>query len=469
MSIWTSLEPSSATVDPGSTASVRLRLRNTGDVVDEYRFVPVGDIAPYTTVEPASVRLYPGTTGTVELTFAPPRTPDATAGPHPFGVQVVPTEHPEATTVIEGNVTVTPFTEVRAELVPHTVKGRFRGRPKLAVDNLGNTKLTASIAGADRSDELSYDIRPANVQVEPGRAAFVDAILKPRQITWAGTKQQRPFSLAVRRSGSEPVSVDGTYVQRSVFPYWMMTVLGLLLALTITGLILWFAYQPAVNSLAQEKPTDDAAVTLPKQPPAQPTQDPQPEKTQEQPQTPEKPADNKPADNGGGGGGGGDRPDDGMPVNRSKILIKNWTNGTCADLPTFEAKDGGPVHQSGCNNSPDDNQLWTLDKKFDNGGPNGAALFVIRNEKDNLCMDLPGKGGAPAAARVDEWRCDGSKDDNQLWWVEKRTENRWWIHNFASGNMCLDSQDKDNEDRNLSIWHCQTEDKNNHQWLFTPH
>src|SRR3954454_17269659 len=138
MSLWTSLEPPSTTVDPGGSATVRLRLRNTGDVVDEYRFVPVGGMAPWTTVEPQTIRLFPGTTGTVELTFAPPRTPDATAGPTPYGVQIIPTEHPQATTVPEGNVTVTPFTQVRAELVPHTVKGRFRGRPRLAVDNIGN-------------------------------------------------------------------------------------------------------------------------------------------------------------------------------------------------------------------------------------------------------------------------------------------------------------------------------------------
>ncbi len=56
MNLWTSLEPASATVDPGSTTRVRLRVRNTGDVVDEYRFEPVGDIAPWTTVEPQTRR-----------------------------------------------------------------------------------------------------------------------------------------------------------------------------------------------------------------------------------------------------------------------------------------------------------------------------------------------------------------------------------------------------------------------------
>ncbi|MET9137423.1 COG1470 family protein, partial [Streptomyces parvulus] len=127
MSLWTSLEPASATVDPGSSTRVRLRVRNTGDVVDEYRFEPVGDVSPWVSVEPQTLRLYPGTTGTVELTFAPPRTSDAVAGPNPYAVRITPTEHPDAVTVPEGNLTITAFTEVRAELVPPTVKGRFRG------------------------------------------------------------------------------------------------------------------------------------------------------------------------------------------------------------------------------------------------------------------------------------------------------------------------------------------------------
>ncbi|WP_405692265.1 hypothetical protein [Streptomyces sp. NBC_01185] len=295
MTTWTSLEPASTTVDPGSSTTVRLRLRNTGDVVDEYRFEAVGDVAPYVSVEPPSIRLFPGTTGIVELTFAPPRTPDATAGPHPYGVRILPTEHPGATTVAEGNVTFTTFTEVRAELVPHTVKGRFRGRPKLAVDNLGNTVLTASIGGGDKSsDDLSYEIVPANVQIQPGRAAFVDATLKPRQITWVGQKQERPYELSVRRSGFEPLAVNGTYVQRSLLPLWMMTTLSLLLALTITGLVLWFTYKAPVRTLAQPKLEQAAATALPEEPPEQPAEKP----TQEAAPSEEP---------GGTGGGGGEK------------------------------------------------------------------------------------------------------------------------------------------------------------------
>ncbi len=281
---------------------MRLRLRNTGDVVDEYRFEAVGPVAPWTSVEPRSLRLYPGTTGTVELTFAPPRSSDAVAGPNPYAVRITPTEHPEATTVPEGNLTITPFTEVRAELVPPTVKGRFRGRPRLAVDNLGNTRLTASVGGSDSGDQLSYEIRPGSVQIEPGRAAFVKATLKPRRIIWFGGKEQRPYTLSVLRSGADPLPVEGTYLQRGFLPRWLATFFGVLTALAVTFVMLWIAYKPNVNSGATEK-VAEAGTTLAPSPSASATPPPQPTAT-----PPSAPEQSKGAAGGadaGAGGGGG--------------------------------------------------------------------------------------------------------------------------------------------------------------------
>ncbi|MFF3645716.1 hydrolase [Streptomyces sp. NPDC002564] len=305
MSLWTSLEPVSATVDPGSSTTVRLRVRNTGDVVDAYRLDPVGDLAPWTTVEPSVLRLYPGTIGTAEVTFAPPRTSDVLAGPHPFALRITPAQHPGEVSVPEGQLTVTPFTEVRAEMVPPTVKGWFRGRPQLAVDNLGNTGVTASLSGNDTGDRLSYDIEPSTLQIEPGRAAFVRATLRPRQVTWFGSRQELPYSLAVRRSGTEPMDVPGTFVQRGVLPGWPAACLGLVLAVTIAFVTVWLTYRPQMQTMAQEKP-QEAGKVVPNSPspPAGAAPSEPPKEPEEKPDTsgdegPEEPE-------GGGGGGGGD-------------------------------------------------------------------------------------------------------------------------------------------------------------------
>lgn len=429
-------------MDPGSSTTVRLRLRNTGDVVDEYRFEPVGAIAPWTIVEPATLRLYPGTTGTVELTFSPPRTPDATAGPNPYAVRITPTEHPEAVTVPEGNLTITPFSEMRTELVPPTVKGRFRGRPRLAVDNIGNTTLTASISGSDNGDQLSYDITPSNVQIAPGRAAFVKAKLKPREIIWFGSKQQRPYTLAVHRSGTAPVDVEGRYVQRGFLPGWLATFLGILLALVVTFVMLWIAYKPQVRSSAVEKLQEAAATTLPSPgpslapppvepaaPSAAPGGDPMPSKAPE-----------GGAGGGGGGGGGAPQPPAKKPEPHSvnNILLRLREAKACADVPGRAAAErGAPVNTGTCNPSPDENERWNLQLIDPKAGPGGTALFLIRAVKGGLCMDLPGLGAKPTHTPVSTYGCN-SKTDNQLWWLEKQDSDTYWIRNASSNNTCLD-------------------------------
>lgn len=130
------------------------------------------------------------------------------------------------------------------------------------MDNLGNTRLTASINGSDHGDQLSYDIHPGNVQIEPGRAAFVKASLKPRKIIWFGPKEQRPYTLNVLRSGANPLPVEGTYLQRGFLPRWLATFLGVFTALAITFLMLWIAYKPQVRTSATEQLKDAGVSTL---------------------------------------------------------------------------------------------------------------------------------------------------------------------------------------------------------------
>ncbi|MGW3296328.1 RICIN domain-containing protein [Streptomyces xiamenensis] len=455
MTLWTSLEPASATVAPGDSTRVRLRLRNTGDVVDEYRFEPVGDVAPWTTVEPQTLRLYPGTTGAVELTFAPPRTPDATAGPTPFAVRITPTEHPEAVTVPEGNVTVLPFSEVRAELVPPTVKGRFRGRPRLAVDNLGNTPLTASLSGSDNGDQLSYDLHPSNVRIEPGRAAFVKATLRPKEIRWFGGKEERPYTLAVQRSGKEPLPVEGTFLQRGFLPGWLAAFLGAAVALALAFAMLWYTHDPKVKSLATElanevsEPIDPPPASA-EPPPPPPEPDPEPD--------PEPEIEEEEEESGGeeeGAGGGGEEEEEPLMEN---LVLWNSSTWRCADIPGAKPELDYKVEQHECK-TDQQSQRWNLEVRLPDGGPAGTPLFQIRNVWADYCMDLPGQRGHEAGTVLTQYRCVTNTDDNQLWWLDKQ-DNGYWIRNFKSNNLCLvvDGLDATRVDHPLTLGDCASSD-----------
>ncbi|MFB7590062.1 peptidoglycan-binding protein [Streptomyces sp. NPDC056169] len=253
MTMWTSLDPADVTVEPGARTSARLRVRNTGDTVEEYRLSIVGKPSGWSRVEPDVLRLYPGSEGTAEISFAPPRSSDVEAGPVAYGIRVDPRENTGARDVLEGRLTVTPFTETRAELLPPALIGRFRGRARIAVDNLGNTPLTASLVARDEANRLTFDVRPNAVQIAPGRAAFGELVVRPQSVRWTGAEESHRFTVAVRRAGDDTaLDLDATFDQRPVLGNWLVVVGGLLLTAVIAFVVLWFNFSPKIVSAAKE-------------------------------------------------------------------------------------------------------------------------------------------------------------------------------------------------------------------------
>ncbi|MEU1330705.1 peptidoglycan-binding domain-containing protein [Streptomyces sp. NPDC005865] len=264
MTWWNSLDPAAVTVDAGGRATVRFRVRNTGDTVEEYRLTVVGATSGWARVEPDVLRLYPGSEGTAEISFAPPRSPDAPAGPTPYGIRVEPRENPEARDVVEGQVTVAPFAELRAELLPPTLVGRLRGRASVAVDNLGNTPLTATLSVRDDAGRLICEATPVAVQAAPGRAAFARLTVRPQRLLWTGTAQPHPLTVSVRRSGDEQaLELPGSFDQRPVLPRSLLALGGVVAALCVALLVAWFSYAPDVTGSTRENQAGAAPAAVP--------------------------------------------------------------------------------------------------------------------------------------------------------------------------------------------------------------
>ncbi|MEV4049289.1 RICIN domain-containing protein [Streptomyces sp. NPDC049744] len=148
------------------------------------------------------------------------------------------------------------------------------------------------------------------------------------------------------------------------------------------------------------------------------------------------------------------------------VLIKNKNFGFCLDVPgEGKGRPDGKVLDSKCKASGD-NQYWSLELRARGGGTRGADLYLIRNTKDNLCLDLPYYGPAPATTPVTEYHCDGTDRDNQLWWFQKRPNGTYWIRNQKSGDQCLDVARKDKRapQTNITLYGCS--DLDDHQWSF---
>ncbi|MFD9440130.1 hydrolase, partial [Streptomyces sp. NPDC060006] len=183
--------------------------------------------------------------------------------------------------------------------------------------------------------------------------------LKPRQIIWFGSKEERPYTLAVQRSGVTPLDVEGTYVQRGFLPRWLATFLGVFMALAITFVMLWIAYKPPVRSQAKEQLQEAGISTLP---PASPSVSPPAPPTPTVPATTPTPvAEAPPAGGGGSGGGGGSEKEKKTPERtaatavqqlaaqdpggrhicyRAFVADKGWTDAVC------DGETAGSVGQS---------------------------------------------------------------------------------------------------------------------------
>jgi hypothetical protein len=152
-----------------------------------------------------------------------------------------------------------------------------------------------------------------------------------------------------------------------------------------------------------------------------------------------------------------------------RVLIHNVMTGMCVDVPgNGNGQLNGEVEQYTCDGSSSDNQLWDLVVDKNMTGPRGATLFTIRNSKDGLCLDLPGSGTVQKAG-VTEYKCLPGSGDNQMWYLERKASGRYWIHSYDSvGHQCLDVSGlhgSGGEEANLTIYPCSLQD--DHLWTFS--
>lgn len=279
MSTLARLDVARLALVPGGEASCRLSVTNNGQVVEAYRFTPLGDLAPYATVEPPELSLYPGSDGEVTISFSMPRNTSVVAAELPFAVMVQPRENPNDTAVPECVVDVAGFIQTDRELSPRMSQARWRTTHSLAVDNRGNHPIRVFLRGEDADDQLRIRCRPDVLVIDPGDAAFSKIKIRTSRIMWRGAPQTRPFrvNMSVQDAPASPLGdfgegsaerpdgedgtlpgtpatpADGQVVQGPILPRGSGKVAALAAAGLIALAALWFAVlRPTVRSAAQE-------------------------------------------------------------------------------------------------------------------------------------------------------------------------------------------------------------------------
>ncbi len=380
----------SIAVAPGAQASVEIKVRNNGTVVDQFSVQVLGDAAAWSTSEPPVISLFPGAEQTARVTFKPPRSPGVPAGPMPFGVRVASQEDPAGSVVEEGQLQVGAYSETSAELAPRTSRGRTGATHDLAIDNRGNTILNASVTGLDPDRTLAYDIKPPALVIDPGAAAFTKVAVRPRRRFWRGQPKTHAFQVQLD-GGPAPVLVGGSMLQEPMLPPWLLKALALLLAALVALALIWVLFlQPAIRSTAQESAEEVlAGVGI----------------------TP------NPNGNGNGNGNGQPTPTPTTPGQSTSPATPTPTPGAAGvQTPTDGRLEAGETPAT----PSDDRTLYVTDLVFSN--PNGTSGTVrLRRSGDDLFVlnldnfrDLDFHFVTPIAVRSDqslrlvcEGVCDG--------------------------------------------------------------
>lgn len=246
------IEPRTVSVTPGGQATVLVRVRNSGTVVDHVNLEILGDARGWSAVDPPALSLFPGAEGSATITFSPPRSPRIAAGAVPFGLRVESKEDPAGSVVDEGVLDVAPFTDVSAEVVPRSSRGSTGATHDVAVDNRGNVLLNATITALDPDRLLTFDIRPPAILAEPGAATFAKVRVKPRKTFWLGAAVTRPFQLQVAAPDAPPVTLDGSLLQGPILPRWTLRAIAIALVLVVMAFVAWQALiRPAIESTAR--------------------------------------------------------------------------------------------------------------------------------------------------------------------------------------------------------------------------
>ncbi|MEA2971641.1 MAG: hypothetical protein QOG82_99 [Actinomycetota bacterium] len=249
------LTQATLTVAPGGVVETELRIRNTGERVDQYTYEALGTPARWMAFDRPSVSLVPGTQGSVFIRVAPPRRPGTPAGTFPFGIRVT-TQGNGGSAVAEGDVEVARFDDTFAELVPRTVRGRRRAAHELAVDNRGNGTINANLKGIDPERQVQFRFKPSALVIPPGTSAFATVEVRPRRRFLRGPAVMRPYKIRLESAAQPAVDVDGGLMQEALIPSVVPKVILGLAALVVA----WSVFlRPTVHSAATNAVEDNVA------------------------------------------------------------------------------------------------------------------------------------------------------------------------------------------------------------------
>lgn len=228
--IGVSLASPASPVAVGQATTATVVVQNRGAVVDQLTISVVDLPASWVRISRPTISLVAGARDEVTIVIQPPRSPESTAGEHPFSVAVVSGENGREVRVL-GTCTILPFDGFTASLQQQG------GGYQVAIENQGNATMTYALSVTSDADNITSKLDRDSVELAPGGTIAIPLEVAAKGRPLVGPIQVRQFRVHVKPArGTNPEATsDGQVTVKPPLRYWKVPVAALLLLVLFGG------------------------------------------------------------------------------------------------------------------------------------------------------------------------------------------------------------------------------------------
>ncbi len=256
---------------PGMASEITITVSNTDTVIGGYAIRLLGADPTWVEIPEPEFSLFPDETRSLVARVTVP--PGIPAGERRFAVQTRELTPPESSQVEEVVLAVPEARGVRLRVDPVTVTAGRTARYGVLVDNTGNTPLNGQLAATDAESKVRFTFEPATLSLGPGEHAVVDMRASARRPIAGspvvrvldlhldeappgtagppGARRTKDVGPAPARPG--PPLGNATFLQRSVVSRGLLSLLGLLAALSVFALVITLAMSKIVGQSTADR------------------------------------------------------------------------------------------------------------------------------------------------------------------------------------------------------------------------
>jgi len=270
---------------PRRAEPLEITISNTSDVIAGYTLRFLGADPSWVEVEESDISLFPDETRTITALITVPE--GMVAGDRRITVQVRELTPPEATSVEEVVLVVPEARAVQMRVDPMMLTAGKIGRFGLLVDNTGNTTVRSRLTGTDAEGKVRFEFEPPVLELQPGEHAVVEIKTKAKRPFFGGpfvrvldigledprpenapapvlppesvdqkltVKPRKKKNLAAPSPGSEAQPLaNASFVQKAVMARGLLSLLGLLFALSVFAIVITLALSRIVGQSTADR------------------------------------------------------------------------------------------------------------------------------------------------------------------------------------------------------------------------